>query len=495
MHKLVTKIFPLVLICLIITACSVNPVTGKKEIMLVSEAQELAMGQQADPGIIASMGLYQDEKLQAFINEKGKEMGSISHRPELEYHFRIIDSPIINAFAVPGGYVYFTRGIMAHFNNEAEFAGVLGHEIGHITARHSAAQMSQQQLIGIGAIAGAIAFEGVRDNFADIQQGLGLLFLKFGRDDESQSDMLGVDYSTQVGYDAHEMANFFGVLKRMQLESGQEIPTFLSTHPDPGDRFNKVHQMATEYQANRAAQTPLKVNRDSYLRMIDGIIYGEDPRQGFVENGVFFHPELKFLFPTNQGWRLLNSPQMVQMAPEDGKALILFTLAGNTSLDEAAQAVIEQYKLNVVETGRKTVNGNNALAMISVINQEQDPNQPQQQQEENLRVLTYLIEYGGNIYHFMGLARNTDFNLYFKRLQYPMEGFQMLSDPRKLNVTPDRVRIQTVPATTTLQATLQRFNIYTKEDQEQTAVLNNMLLQDQVQAGTLIKVIEKGVRG
>jgi predicted Zn-dependent protease len=488
MKLLARNLAVIVFTILTLTSCSVNPVTGKKEIMLVSESQELAMGQEADPGIIASMGLYDDAKLQEFINLKGKEMGAISHRPDLEYKFRILDSPVINAFAVPGGYVYFTRGIMAHFNNEAEFAGVLGHEIGHITARHSAAQMSQQQLIGLGAIAGAIAFEGVRQNFDQIQQGLGLLFLKFGRDDESQSDMLGVDYSTQVGYDAHEMANFFGVLSRMQDESGQKIPTFMSTHPDPGDRFNKVHEMATEYQAKRNSASPLKVNRDSYLRMIDGIIYGEDPRQGYVENNIFFHPVLKFLFPVPQSWRLLNSPQMVQMGPEDGKALVLFTLSSQKTLDLAAQEAIKQYKLNVVETGNRKVNGNNALAMISVINSE-DPNQ------ESIRVLTYMIEFGGNIYHFMGLARNTDFNTYFKTLQYAMEGFQMLSDPSKINVFPDRVKIMSVPSTASLQSTLQRMGVYDQKTQEQIAILNNMMVNDEVKSGVLIKIIEKGRRG
>ena len=483
-----SKIFALFVFCTFVSSCSINPVTGKKEIMLVSESQELAMGQEADPGIIASMGLYQDEKLQNFINLKGKEMGAISHRPSLDYKFRILDSPILNAFAVPGGFVYFTRGIMAHFNNEAEFAGVLGHEIGHITARHSAAQMSKQQLYGGLAVIGAVAFEEVAQNFGDIQQSLGLLFLKFGRDDESQSDMLGVDYSTQVGYDAHEMANFFGVLKRMQEQSGQSIPTFMSTHPDPGDRFNNVHRMADEYQAKRANTGTLKVNRNGYLRMIDGIVYGEDPQQGYVENNIFFHPVLKFLFPVPQGWRLANSPQMVQMAPEDGKSIVLFTLSNQPSLEQATQDAIKQYNLSVVESGNRKVNGNPAFAMISVINSE-DPNQ------EALRVLTYLIQYGGNIYHFMGLARNTDFNTYFKTIQHPMEGFQKLSDPGKINVEADRIRVVSAPSSRSLQATLQQFNVYDKNEQEATAILNNMQLQDQIKAGTLIKTIQKGKRG
>jgi len=149
------------------------------------------------------MGLYKDEQMQNFITAKGVEMGKISHRPDLEYSFKVVDSPVINAFAVPGGFVYFTRGIMAHFNSEAEFAGVLGHEIGHVTARHSASQLSKQQLYGGLMMAGMILSPEFRQFSDAASQSLGLLFLKFGRADETQSDELGVEYSTKIGYDAH----------------------------------------------------------------------------------------------------------------------------------------------------------------------------------------------------------------------------------------------------------------------------------------------------
>src|SRR5690606_30412708 len=136
----------LLIMILLADSCAKNPVTGKNELMLLSKEQEIAMGKQSDPDIVAFFGIYQDEKLQNFIDVKGEAMAAVSHRPDLPYEFKIVDSPVVNAFAVPGGYVYFTRGIMAHFNNEAEFAGVLGHEIGHITARHSAKQYSNAML-------------------------------------------------------------------------------------------------------------------------------------------------------------------------------------------------------------------------------------------------------------------------------------------------------------------------------------------------------------
>ena len=334
---------------LFIQACAVNPVTGKKQLVLVSEAQELAMGKQYDPSIIAQFGMYENDALQNFINTKGKEMGAISHRPQLDYQFRILDSHVVNAFAVPGGYVYFTRGIMAHFNNEAEFAGVLGHEIGHVTARHSVVQMSKQQLYSGLFVAGMIVSEEFRQ-FGELgQQALGALFLKFGRDDESQSDELGVDYSTQIGYNSHEMANFFNVLDRKRVLAGaQRIPEFQSTHPDPINRFNRVHELSDIYQ-EKLPSSNLKVNRDSYLRMIDGLIYGEDPRQGYVEYNTFFHPELKFYFPVPPQWRIVNTPQAVQMADPDGKALMIMTLAQGQNIQEAVQATLEQDGLQVVE--------------------------------------------------------------------------------------------------------------------------------------------------
>jgi predicted Zn-dependent protease len=323
-------------ISFLIPSCSVNPVTGKKEIMLMSEAQEISMGKAYDPQVVASFGLYEDEQMQQFINEKGKEMGAISHRPHLNYEFKILDSPVVNAFAVPGGYVYFTRGIMAHFNNEAEFAGVLGHEIGHVTARHSAKQQSTQTLAQLGLIVGVIASKEIARYAGQAQEALGLLFLKFGRDDESQSDQLGVEYSTKIGYDAHEMAHFFSTLDRMRGGSEVErIPTFMSTHPDPANRQQKVEMAATKWQEGRP-RSEFKINRDQYLRMIDGLVYGEDPRQGYVDDNKFFHPELKFEFPIPTGWKSLNSPQQFQMAPDGGKAIMVLRLAEGQDLEGAA---------------------------------------------------------------------------------------------------------------------------------------------------------------
>ncbi len=457
-------------------SCAVNPVTGKKEFMLLSENQEKAMGVSYDPEIIKEFGLYPDEKLQAFINEKGNEMAAISHRPNLGYEFRILDSPVVNAFALPGGYVYFTRGIMAHFNNEAEFAGVLGHEIGHITARHSAKQYSNSVLAQLGLIVGMVVSEDFAQ-YSDLASvGLQLMFLKFSRNHESQSDKLGVEYSTKAGYNAHEMADFFNTLSRLSEKAGQRIPTFLSTHPDPGDRFNTVHALASKEQAKTKA-TNLKVNRDSYLQMIDGIVYGEDPRQGFVENNMFYHPELKFQFPVPVDWQTMNSPSQVQMAPKDGKALIVLTLAQGNSLTEAQQNAIAQDSLKVISSRNMNVNGNQAIEMVADLN-------------AKVRLMMYLIQYNGLIYKFTGLAETPNFTIYTGIFENVFRNFRVLTDQSKLNVKPERLAIKTVQSSSTLAEALSNYGV-PNDRLEEFSILNGKLLSDQVERGTLIKVVEK----
>ncbi|QJX46971.1 M48 family metalloprotease [Hymenobacter taeanensis] len=477
------------------SGCSTNPVSGKREVSLVSEEQELAMGKEADPQVIAQYGLYENEALQRFVQEKGKQMGAISHRPGLTYQFRVVDSPVINAFAIPGGYIYLTRGIMAHFNNEAQFAGVLGHEIGHVTARHSAQQQTKSTLAQVGLIAGMIASPQFGQYAEQAQQGLGLLFLKFGRDDEREADQLGVEYSSKIGYDAHQMADFFQTLQREQQKSTAEaLPPFLSTHPDPGDRYNTVHQLATQWQQKMPA-TNLQVNRNSYLQMIDGIVYGEDPKQGFLEKGVFYHPVLKFQFPVPTSWKFQNSPQQVQMAPQDGKALMILTLAPGETLEAAAQQMIKQYQLQVVESKSITINGLPALAVVAdqVAQQQQQPQQQQQQQQAaqvSARTLIHFIRYGNANYVLLGASSPQDFATYAPQFSSTAQGFRQLTDPDKLNRKPERVRVKTLKLRSNLSQAL-RSNGVPEARLEEMAILNGMQLNEQVNAGSLIKVVEQ----
>ncbi|TVP43613.1 MAG: peptidase M48 [Mongoliibacter sp.] len=467
--------------CLMVCwSCARNPVTGRRQLVFMSEAQEIAMGKESDPQIMAFFGNYEDEELQQFITTKGLEMAAISHRPHLDYEFKIVDSPVINAFAVPGGYVYFTRGIMAHFNNEAEFAGVLGHEIGHITARHSVIRQRNQMLGQIGLIAGVILVPEISQFVEPLSQGMQLALLSFGREAERESDKLGVEYSSRIGYDAVEMAGFFQTLERQQAQSGgNEIPDFLSTHPSPSERNITVARMAGEWKEKLNLTNP-EVNRNTYLQRIDGLIVGEDPNQGFIENNTFYHPVLKFQFPIPKEWSTQNTPQQVQMAPKSGDALMMLSLASGTSLEEASRGILEQYKLELVESNKVTRNDMETLVLLA----------DQKQEKGTVRVLMTLINFGGNIYNIMGIGEISKFPTYRSLMETTMRNFAELKDTEKLNRKPDVIRIKTIPRAMTLEAAFRSYNM-PQSRFEEIALLNGMLLSDEVPQNTMIKVIER----
>lgn len=477
--KLSVKITFITLLLFLVSGCARNPVTGKKDLMLISKEQEVEMGREADPQVIAYFGLYKDEALQRFIQEKGEQMAAISHRPELEYQFRVVDSPVVNAFALPGGFVYFTRGIMAHFNSEAEFTGVLGHEIGHITARHSAQQYSNALLANVGLTAGSILSPEFAQFAGLAEAGVGLLFLKFSRDDETEADKLGVQYSTTIGYDASQLANFFGTLSKMEEEAGGSVPTFLSTHPNPANREKNVLKLAQQWK-NKTDAASLKISRDNYLKMIDGIIYGEDPRQGYVEEGTFYHPDLRFQFDVPGEWDLQNTPQQVRMAPKDGTAIILLALAEGGSPEEASENVLKEYQLEPLRSERKTVNGLEALAIVA--------DQYEAGEEGTIRTLIYLIQYRDNIYSMIGASSIGNFELYRRTFESTMNSFRELKDKSKIERQPEKVRVRTVAQESSLDEALETLNV-PQDRREEVAFLNGMTLDETVEEGMLLKII------
>jgi predicted Zn-dependent protease len=261
------------------------------------------------------------------------------------------------------------------------------------------------------------------------------------------------------------------------------VPTFLSTHPDPGDRYNAVKRQAKQWQ-DSLNYTNWMVNGDSYLRMIDGLVYGEDPRQGFVEANMFYHPDMKFKYPIPAGWQLQNSPMQVQMAPKDGSAMIVFMMAQQKTLEEAAQKNLTDLKLDVLDSKRTTVNGFPAIAAIS-----QQVSQDQQTgAQQVIKVMSYLIQDNNSIFIFHGVSDNANFNNYYRVFESTMSNFSRLTDPSKLNVKPKRIKIVQVPAAGTLAQTFKGFKVPDSQAKE-LALLNNMELSEQVAKGKLIKII------
>ena len=456
------------------------PLTGSTAFRAPQQVKE------PDPQVIAQFGLLNNAPLQKFIDVKGQQMAAVSNRAGYGYNFTIVDSPIINAFAAPDGNVYFTRGIMAHFNNEAQFAGVLGHEIGHITARHGDKQKTRSTLATGALLLGSILSSRVAQLAQPLSQGVGLLFLKYGRDDERQADELGVAYSTKIGYDAAQMADFFQTLQREQEVSGAgQVPDFLSSHPNSADRYATVKKLAATAKRNVGGRQ-LTVNRNGYLRMLEGLPYGEDPRQGFVETGVFYHPDLKFKFPIPSGWKSQNSPQQFQMAEPNGKAVLILTSAGNGALEATAQNLAEQLKLQSPQASRTTLNGLPAIA----IQGEQVGQDQSGQTGVTASTLSYIIQDGKMLYALIGLCGPGTLSAYGPQFQRSAQGFARLTEASKLNRQPEKIRIRTAKAGQTLASALAANGVSSKR-YEELAILNGMRTTDKMSPGMLYKVVGK----
>ncbi len=461
-------------------SCAVNPVTKKREFVLLSEADEIGLGKQTDAQVLQMYGRYESPALDSYLNSIGQDLAKLSHRPHLKWKFKVLDSPVINAFAVPGGYIYLTRGILAYLNNEAELAGVIGHEIGHVTARHSVQQYTRaagtQMLLGVGS-----AMSETFRKYAGVAQfGVSMLFLKYSRDDERQADQLGVEYSAKGGYDATHMANFFVTLERMQpSEDGGGLPEWFSTHPNPTDRVKSIQTDAQKWKT-KLAKNQYVVDKNEYLQKINGVVYGPDPRQGYVEGNMFYHPTLKFQFPVPAQWELNNTPTQVQMYTKQQDAIMIFTLTEANSPSAAADKFVSESQAIVISSDRKSVNGLTAHRLNTEIASEQT----------KIKVQSYFIQLNNQVFVFHGYTTSDQFSGYSGQFSQTMTQFKRLTDPAKMNVKPNKLDIRKTGAQTTLQNALKSFNVST-DQLEELAIINGMELNETVPAGTMLKVVSK----
>jgi predicted Zn-dependent protease len=292
-------------------ACATNPATGRRELSLMNEDQEIQIGQQNDALVRREMGVYDDPALQHYVEQVGMRLAKVSDRPHLPWHFTIVDVPAVNAFALPGGFIYITRGIMPYLDSEAQLAGVLGHEIGHVTARHAAQQYTRSTGAQLGLILGTIFVPQTRPFAQAAESGLGLLFLKYSREDELQADDLGAKYESRAGWDPAGVPQLLTTLGRIEAATDDRgVPNWLQTHPDPADRVENVEGTVERIeQANPGRRWT--VNRPQYLQHVENLIYGDNPKEGIIRGDEFLHPALRFAVRFPEGWPIQNGQQQV----------------------------------------------------------------------------------------------------------------------------------------------------------------------------------------
>ncbi len=470
-------VFGLVAACLFAASCAVNPVSGKKELSLYSEKQELELGRQTDVEVRSQYGAYADERLTAYIASAGRAIAAGTHRPGLPYRFIVLDSPVINAFAVPGGYIYVTRGILALMGSEAEMAVVLGHELGHVNARHGVRKMSQMILVQVGLAVGS----ALSDTFAKISGiagvGVQLLFLKYSRDDEREADRLGVAYSRKAGYDPSRMVDFFTSLQKMGDLSGKgaALPGFLSTHPLTSERIRNVGGMLL------ASDRGLLERDIEYTGRIDGLVYGDDPRQGFVEGRGYFHPGLRFQCALPEGWKVQNTPTRVSLAsPNDDAAVVLSAERTAEDLESYAR------KRSAALQGGTFISGQAAsIHGLSCLHRTYDVAQPQ---KEALRVRYSFIRKGDSVFAFAALATASGFGRRDADFRQVVDSFQELRDPARLNRQPRRIRVVTAEGTRSLRAMFELAGME-KDLWPRFAVMNGLAADAVPARGRPVKVV------
>lgn len=471
------RVLILVLCAALLATCAVNPVTGKKELSFYSEQGEIELGKETDKQVCGQYGVYGDAALSVYVSGVGNRMVPYSHRPQLHYSFQVLDTSVVNAFAAPGGYVYITRGALALINTESELAVILGHELGHVAARHTIRRMSEMILIQVGlAVAGSIS-KTLAEISGVASIGVQLLYLKFSRDDENQADSLGVQYSRGAGYNPGQMVNFFASLQRMGDMSGQSsLPGFLSTHPLNGERIQNITKMLT------AADASLAVKRDAYLQSINNIVYGNDPRQGYVENNAFYHPGQRFVFEIPAGWKAQNTPSQVTLVSQDEQAALVLgaeksaedlkTYAGRKATElQGGQLLGEQSLL---------LNGLSSYHRLYDL---------ARQDSSTLRVRLSFISKAGFIYTLAAVSTASTFGTYDTSFQKVLRSFKVLTDAAHINRAPRRLKLVRAGGGQTLQALFQASGM-PKDSWANMALLNEMELKDVPKSGQWLKIIQ-----
>ncbi len=446
----------------------------------MSEAQEIAIGREADAEVRREMGVYDDPDLQRYVSDIGQRLAELSHRPKLPWTFTVVDHPAVNAFALPGGYIYITRGILPYLDNEAELAGVLGHEIAHVTARHAAQQYTRATTGGIGLAVLGIFVPAARP-FGDLAStALSVAFLTHGRDDERESDRLGMEYAVRGGWDPAGVPNFLSTLARVTDLSERGVPNWLSTHPEPAERVSEAQPLATTL----ASATATARNRDDYRRRIDGVVVGDNPEDGIVRGNAFLHPALRFAVEFPEGWEIMNTPTQVA-AREPGRQhymlLQLVERPQGRTIEEIAVRSMTGARFRRLDGERAELNGLEAHVGLY---------QGSIQGIGRVTMRAAHVVNGRHVYVVAGFAPGEQFERIDQEITRALRSFRPLTAREADAIHPNRLDFYTVRAGDTWQSIASRGGDLVRASE--LAVMNNYAVNEQPKPGEQIKIVVAG---
>jgi len=449
---------------------------------------EIEQGREADGQIEALYGFYEDEDLTAYVADIGNHMAALSERPNLPWTFRVLDSPVINAFALPGGFVYVTRGLVAYAGSEAELAGVIGHEIGHVTGRHSRGRRWGSILATIGIIAGAVLSDTVRD-LVDVgvpQLVATLALTKYSRGQELDADRRGIRYATQAGYDPYAIGGFFQTLQSLEEHyDRKKLPGWISTHPQIDDRIERSNRTAREVLAELGLRDDqLLVGRRALLEQVDGVVFGENPRQGYMDGDDFVHPDLRFRVAFPADWSVENGRSAIIVSePADLAYLKLELVAPEMGQEpyDYVRTYVRELRAEVVNDERIEINGLQAVEVGFTV----DANGTE------YAVVGTWISFNGRLYQLLGVTTPGRWRRYAPRMRRSMYSFRELEDESVLETEPARVAVIELPQAMTLAGVLEAHPEVSVAP-EIVAILNHMSMDDLIVAGDAVKLVFGG---
>lgn len=482
-----TRFTALLVFFALIEGCAVNPVTGKSDFVTMSEAQEISLGKRYHPQIIEQYGVYENPPLQSYVQHIGEQLSVISHRKELIYRFTLLDSPVVNAFALPGGYIYITRGIMAYMNSEAELAGVLGHEIGHVTARHSVRQHASSTAANIFGMVVAVK-TGSRAASDLAQLFGGALVRGYGREHELESDRLGAEYLARVGYDPESMLGVIGLLKNQEefeakraKEEGREPQTYhgvFATHPDNDQRLQEVIRAARNL-GNIAGKN---TGRETYLKKIDGMIFGESEKHGVSRHGFFYHPVLGFTFTLPQNWRIDNLPDRLIISRYSNDAFMQLTVDDLNKHISAETYFKERLNLAKLPQNGETLTINGLQAYTAIAEQNTAIG------KRNMRFVVIFLE--NRAYLFSGFSKNNaEFSQMDPQFLATAKTFHPITEDEKKHAQPYRITI-TIADGKTRYSELAKHSPLPNYAEARLRLLNGHYPKGEPEPGQLIKIIK-----
>jgi predicted Zn-dependent protease len=465
-------------------ATSVNPVTGRSEITTMSPQQEAALGQQAAAQVEREIGLVRDPNLIAYVEGIGRQLAARSPRQDVTYRFAVADMPEANAFALPGGYVYVSRGLLALANSEDELANVIGHEIGHVAARHAAQRQTRSTGVGLLSALGTIAAAAVGGPDAARMVGqLGQvagagLIASYSRDQERQADAVGQKISVEAGWDPAGMATFLETLDRegrLRAGGAARAPTFLDSHPAAGERAVVAHQRAAELGGpGRGAGR----GRTEFLRRIEGVAVGPDPREGIFREQRFLHPELDFALDFPAGWRTRNARQAVGAMAPRGDALVLLESQGPREDPTAAARrwLGANPTAQVVESGAARVGPWPAYQALV---------RARSQQGEAVLALTWIAHPKGT-FRLTGMTSPAAWRAYAPVFDGVTRSMRALTGAERSSITGLRLAIVQAQSGESLAQLSQRSG--NRWSLDETAVANALPRDARLEGGRLVKV-------